>query len=83
MQESPAKLRTPLAFGFCYISSLGFQVVPCCSDQGADLEQHVWGLDKYMTYDVSELSDLFPLTLLQDLFLHLLVGSGTKWPHFT
>ena len=83
MQESPAKMGTPLVFGFCYVSSLCFQVAPCCSDQGADLGQHVWGLDKYMTDGDGKHLDLFPLTLLQDLFLHLPAGSGTKWLHFT
>jgi len=32
IQESPAELGTPLVFGFCYVSSLCFQVAPCCSD---------------------------------------------------
>ena len=64
MQESSTKLGTPLAFGFCYVSSLCFQVAPCCSDHGADLGQLIWGLDKYMTDGVGKLSDLFPLTLL-------------------
>ena len=62
MQESPAKLVTPLAFEFCYVLSLCFQVAPCCSDQGADLGQHFWGLDKYMIDDVGKLLDLFSLT---------------------
>ena len=83
MQESPAKLGTPLAFGFWYVSSLCFEVAPCYSDQVADLGQHIWGIDKYMIDGVGKLLDLFPLTLLQDLFLHLLAGSGTKWLHFT
>ena len=50
---------------------------------GVDLGQHVWGLDKYMIDGIGKLSDLFPLTLLQDLFLHLPAGSETKWLHFT
>ena len=83
MQESPAKLGTPLVFGFCYVSSLCFQVAPCCSNRGVDLEQHFWGLDKYMIDDIGKLSNLFSLTLLQDLFNHLPAGSGTKWLHFT
>ena len=33
-----------------------YQVVPCCSNQGADLGQHVQGLDKYMADDVGKLS---------------------------
>ena len=53
------------------------------SDQGADLGQHVWGLDIHMTDDIGKLSGLFSLTLLQNLFLHLPAGSGTKWLHFT
>ena len=67
MQESPAKLGTSLAFGFCYVLSLCFQVAPCCSDQGADLRQYFWGLDKYMTDDVGKLLDLvffYPTTRL-------------------
>ena len=83
MQELPAKLGTPLAVGSCYVSSLCFQVAPCCLDQGADLGQHIWGLDKYMTDGVGKLLELFPLTLLQDLFLLLPPGLGTKWLHFT
>ena len=83
VQESPAKLETPLVVGPCYVSSVCFQVAPCCSDQGANLGQHVWGLGKYMTDGVGKLSDLFRLTLLQDLFFHLPAGSRTKWLHFT
>ena len=64
VQELSAKLGTPLAFGFCYVSSMCFQVASCCSYQGADLGQHVWDLDKYMTDGVGKLSDLFSLTLL-------------------
>ena len=64
MQEPLAKLGTPLAFGFCYVSSLCFQVAPCYSDQGANLGQHIWGLDKYMIDGFGKLLDLFPLTLL-------------------
>ena len=82
MQESPAKLGTSLAFGFCYVLSLCFQVAPCFSDQVADLGQHVWGLDMYMAGDAGKLSlKIFdPATRL---LLNLLVGLGTKWLHFT
>ena len=83
MQESPAKLGTPLAVRSCYVSSVCYQLAPCCSDQGAFLGQHVWGLDTHMTDDIGKLLGLFSLTLLQDLFLHLPAGSGTKWLHFT
>ena len=64
VQESPAKLGTPLVFGFCYVSSLCFQAAPCFLDQVADLGQHVWGLDKYMIDGIGKLLDLFSLTLL-------------------
>ena len=83
VQASPAKLGTPLVVGSCYVLLVCYQAAPCCSDQGADLGQHVWGLDKYMTDDVGKLSDLFLLTLLLDLFLYLPAGSGTKWLYFT
>ena len=56
MQASPAKLGTPLVVGSCYVSSVCYQVAPCCSDQGADLGQHVRGLVKYMADDVGKLS---------------------------
>jgi hypothetical protein len=49
-------LGIPLVVGFCYVSSVCYQVAPCCSDQGADLGQHVQGLDKYMADDVGNLS---------------------------
>ena len=45
-------------------------------DQGANLGQHVWGLVKYIIDNVGKLLDLVSLTLLQDLFLHLLAGKG-------
>ena len=64
MQESPAKLGTPLVVGFCYVSSIDspagllcfadaacyvcYQDVPCCPDQGADPRWHVRSLDKYI-----------------------------------
>jgi hypothetical protein len=75
VQELLAKLGTPLAFRFCYISSV-------CSDQGADLGQHVWGLDKYMADDVGKLSLKFfdPATRF---ILHLPAGLGTKCVHLT
>jgi hypothetical protein len=53
--------------GSCYVSSVCYQVAPYCSDQGADLGQHVRGLDTYMTDDVGKFSRLF-FDLLQDLF---------------
>jgi hypothetical protein len=56
VQASPAKLGTPLVVGFCYVLLMCYQVAPCCSDQGADLGQHVRGLDKYMTDVVGKLS---------------------------
>jgi hypothetical protein len=56
VQELPAKLGTFFVVGFCYVSSVCYQVAPCCSDQGADLGQHVRGLDKYMIDDVGKLS---------------------------
>ena len=37
-------------------------------DQGADLGQHVWGLDTRMSDDVDKLSNFFSLTMLQDSF---------------
>ena len=46
-----------------------YQVAPCCSDQGADLGQHIWGLDTRMSDDVDKISDFFFLTLLQDSFI--------------
>jgi hypothetical protein len=81
VQELPAKLGTPLAVGSCYVLSVCYQVALCCLDQGADLGQHVWGLDTHMPDDVGKLSDLFSLTLLQDLFLHLPAYLGSKWLH--
>ena len=68
VQASLAKLRTPLVVGSCYVSSVCYQTVTCCSDQGADLGQHVWGLDMRMLDDVGKLVDFFSLTLLQDSF---------------
>ena len=44
VQESPAKLGTLLAVGSCYVSSVCYQLAPCCLDQGADLGQHIWVL---------------------------------------
>ena len=68
VQASLAKLSTPLVVGSCYVSSVCYQAAPCYSDQGADLGQHVWGLDTRMSDDVGKLSDFFSLTLLQDSF---------------
>jgi hypothetical protein len=56
MLASLAKLGIPFVVGFCYVSSVCYQVAPCCSDQGADLGQHVRGLVKYMVDDVGKLS---------------------------
>ena len=63
VQASPTKLGTPLVVESCYVSSVCYQAAPCCSDQGADLGQHVWGLDTRMSDDVSKLLDFFSLTL--------------------
>ena len=68
MQGSPAKLGTPLAVRSCYVSLVCYQLAPCCSDQGADLGQHIWGLDTCMLDDVGKLLDFFSLTLLQHSF---------------
>ena len=68
VQGPPAKLGTHLVVGSCYVSSVCYQVAPYCSDQGADLGQHIWGLDTRMSDDVGKLSGFFSLTLLQDLF---------------
>ena len=57
-RTSPAKLRTPLVVGSCYVSSVCYQAAPCCSDQGADLGQYVWGLDTRMSDDVGKLSSV-------------------------
>ena len=55
VQVSLAKLRTPLVVRSYYVSSVCYQVAPCCSDRGADLGQHVWSLVKYMADDVGKL----------------------------
>ena len=68
VQASLAKPGTPLAAGSCYVSSMCYQAAPCYSDQGANLGQHVWGLDTCMLDDIGELLDFFSLTLLQDSF---------------
>jgi len=68
VQVSLAKLGTPLVVRSCYVSSVCYQATPCCSDQGADLGQHVWGLDTLISDDAGKLSDFFSLTLLQDSF---------------
>jgi hypothetical protein len=82
VQGLPAKLWTLLAVGCCYVSSVCYQVAPCYSDQGADLGQHVRGLDKYMANDVGKLSLKFfdPATRF---ILYFLAGLGTKCVHFT
>ena len=51
-----------LRLRFALITLVCYQVAPCCSGQGAELGQCVGGLDKYI-------SDLFSLTLLQDISL--------------
>jgi hypothetical protein len=56
VQESPAKLGTALVVGFSLVC---YQVTPCCSDQGANLGQHVRGLDKYMTDDADYFTESF------------------------
>ena len=58
-----------------------YQAAPYCSDQGADLGQHVWVLDTRMSDDVDKLLDFFDLATR--FILHLSIGSGTKWAHFT
>ena len=65
---SSAKLGTPSMVGSYYVSSVCYQAAPCCSNQGADLGQYVWGLDTRMSDDIGMLSDYFSLTLLQDSF---------------
>jgi hypothetical protein len=80
VQESPTKLGTPLVVGFCYFSSVCYQVAPCCSNQGADLEQHIWGLDKYMTNNVGKLSSNFFDPAIR-FFLNLSAVSGTTCVH--
>ena len=59
MQELPPKLGTSLVVEFCYVSLVCYQVAPYCSDQGANLGQHVRGLDKYTADDVGKLSFKF------------------------
>jgi hypothetical protein len=70
VQESPAKLGTPLIVEFCYVSSVCYQVAPCCLDQGADLGQHIWGLDKYMADDVYTSSSDDCTAFLHRIFLN-------------
>jgi hypothetical protein len=69
VQASPAMQGIPLVVGFCYVSSVCYQVAPCCSDQGADLGQHVRGLDKYMADDVGNLSLKFFDHATRSIFL--------------
>jgi hypothetical protein len=66
--------------GFCYVSSVCYQVTTYCSDQGTDLEQHVRGLDKYMADDIGKLSLKF-FYLATIFLLNLLAGSGTMSVH--
>ena len=54
-RTSLARLGTPLMVGSCYVSSVCYQAAPCCSDQGADLGQHVWDLDTRMSDDIGKL----------------------------
>ena len=68
-----------MAAGSCYVSSVCYQAAPCCSDQGADLGQHVWGLDTRMSDDVGKLSGFFSLTLLQDSFFIFQQARGLSW----
>ena len=77
------RLGTLLVAGSCYVSSVCYQVTPCCSDQGANLGQHVWGLDMRMSNDVGKVSDFFFFDPATRFILHLPAGSGTKWAHFT
>ena len=60
-----------------------YQAAPCYSDQGADLGQHVWGLDTRMSDDVGKLLDFFFFDPATRFILHLPADSGTKWAHFT
>ena len=69
---------TALLLGSCYVSSVCYQAAPCCSDQGADLGQHVWGLDTRMSDDDGKLSDFFSLTLLQDSFFIFQQARGLR-----
>ena len=82
-RTSPATPGTPLLLRSCYVSSVCYQAAPRCSDQGADLGQHVWGLDTCMLDDVRKLSDFFFFDPAIRFILHLPAGSGTKWAHFT
>ena len=82
VQALLANLRTPLVVGSCYVSSVCHQAAPC-SNQGADLGQHVWGLDTRMSDDVGKLLDFFFFDPATRFILHLPAGSGTKWTHFT
>ena len=70
-QRHRGLLGAPLVVGYYYVSLVCYQAAPCYLDQGADLGQHVWGLDTCMLDDVSKLLDFFSLTLLQDSFFIL------------
>ena len=53
-QQRRGLLSAPLVVRSCCVSSVCYQAAPCCSDQGADLGQHVWGLDTRMSDDVGK-----------------------------
>ena len=80
VQALPAKLKTLLVVKFCYISLVCYHTAPCYSDQGADLRQHVRGLDKYMADDVGNLSLKF-FDLASIFLLNLLAVSGPTCAH--
>ena len=65
----------------CYVLSVCYQAAPCCSDQGADLGQHVWDLDTRIM--LAKILDFFFFDPATRFILYLLVESGTKWAHFT
>ena len=58
-QRCRGLLGAPLVVGSCYVSSVCYQAAPCCSDQGADLGHHVWGLDTRMSDDAGKLSPVY------------------------
>ena len=60
--------------GSCYTSSVCYQAAPSSSDQGADLGQHIWGLDTRMLDDVGKLLDFFFFDPTTRFILHLPVG---------
>ena len=80
MQELPAKARDSLG-GRVLLRLIGvLSAAPCCSDQGADLGQHVWGLVKYMADDVGKLS-LKIFDRATRYLQNLPAGSGTTCVH--